>query len=142
MLCCFALFVCLTLLASFFLPSHLSLKHVHVYSPSPSYICLFVRDMVGWVILPFFSFLFLQASVLCTCSSMCTVNRQMSSLLSLHVSHVDARAHTPHHPLPPPPPPPPPLTHRRLRTQWTLLWSPVQSPAPAVETARTRRGRC
>ena len=25
---CFALFVCLTLLASFFLPSHLSLKHV------------------------------------------------------------------------------------------------------------------
>ena len=26
MLCCFALFVCLTLLASFFLPSHLSLK--------------------------------------------------------------------------------------------------------------------
>ena len=27
-LCCFALFVCLTLLASFFLPSHLSLKHV------------------------------------------------------------------------------------------------------------------
>ena len=36
MLCCFALFVCLTLLASFFLPSHLSLKtctctvYVHV----------------------------------------------------------------------------------------------------------------
>ena len=28
-LCCFALFVCLTLLASFFLRSHLSLKHVH-----------------------------------------------------------------------------------------------------------------
>ena len=28
-LCCFALFVCLTLPASFFLPSHLSLKHVH-----------------------------------------------------------------------------------------------------------------
>ena len=27
-LCCFALFVCSTLLASFFLPSHLSLKHV------------------------------------------------------------------------------------------------------------------
>ena len=25
------LVVCLTLLASFFLPSHLSLKHVHVY---------------------------------------------------------------------------------------------------------------
>ena len=35
-LCCFALFVCLTLLASFFLPSHLSFKnmyivHVHVH---------------------------------------------------------------------------------------------------------------
>ena len=33
-LCCFALFVCLNLLASFFLPSHLSLNmyiHVHVY---------------------------------------------------------------------------------------------------------------
>ena len=31
-LCCFALFVCLTLLASFFLPSHLSFKiyNVHV----------------------------------------------------------------------------------------------------------------
>ena len=29
-LCCFALFVCLTLLASFFLPSHLPLKHVYM----------------------------------------------------------------------------------------------------------------
>ena len=29
-LCCFALFVCLTLLASFFLPSQLSLKHVYM----------------------------------------------------------------------------------------------------------------
>ena len=28
-LCCFALFVCLTLLASFFVPSHLSFKHVY-----------------------------------------------------------------------------------------------------------------
>ena len=28
-LCCFALFVCLTLLASFFLPSHLSFKNMH-----------------------------------------------------------------------------------------------------------------
>ena len=27
-LCCFALFVCLTLLASFFLPSHLSFKNM------------------------------------------------------------------------------------------------------------------
>ena len=32
-MCCFALFVCLTLLASFFLPSHLQLKkHVFPYS--------------------------------------------------------------------------------------------------------------
>ena len=37
-MCCFALFVCLTLLASFFLPSHLSFKnmcicvYIHVYS--------------------------------------------------------------------------------------------------------------
>ena len=31
MLCCFALFVCLTLLASFFLPSHLSLKTCTFY---------------------------------------------------------------------------------------------------------------
>ena len=28
-LCCFALFVCLTLLASFFLPSHLSFKNMY-----------------------------------------------------------------------------------------------------------------
>ena len=31
-LCCFALFVCLTLLASFFLPSHLSFKNMFMYS--------------------------------------------------------------------------------------------------------------
>ena len=31
MLCCFALFVCLTLLASFFLPSHLSFKNMYIY---------------------------------------------------------------------------------------------------------------
>ena len=30
-LCYFALFVCLTLLASFFLPSHLSFKNMHIY---------------------------------------------------------------------------------------------------------------
>ena len=28
-MCCFALFVCLTLLASFFLPSHLSFKNIY-----------------------------------------------------------------------------------------------------------------
>ena len=31
-LCFFTLFVCLTLLASFFLPSHLSFKNMYVYS--------------------------------------------------------------------------------------------------------------
>ena len=36
-LCCFALFVCLTLLASFFLPSHLSLKK-YVYVLNDLYI--------------------------------------------------------------------------------------------------------
>ena len=30
-LCCFALFVCLILLASFFLPSHLSFKNMYIY---------------------------------------------------------------------------------------------------------------
>ena len=30
-LCYFALFVCLTLLASFFLPSHLSIKNMYMY---------------------------------------------------------------------------------------------------------------
>ena len=33
-LCCFALFVCLTLLASFFLPSHLSFKNMYCISPT------------------------------------------------------------------------------------------------------------
>ena len=31
MLCCFALFVCLTLLACFFLPSHLSFKNMYIH---------------------------------------------------------------------------------------------------------------
>ena len=31
-LCCFALFVCLILLASFFLPSHLSFKNMYIYT--------------------------------------------------------------------------------------------------------------
>ena len=31
-LCCFALFVCLTLLASFFLPSHLSFKNMYIHA--------------------------------------------------------------------------------------------------------------
>ena len=36
-LCCFALFVCLTLLASFFLPSHFSLKNMYIIHSSNSY---------------------------------------------------------------------------------------------------------
>ena len=35
-LCCFALFVCLTLLASFFLPSHLSFKNMYMYTCMPA----------------------------------------------------------------------------------------------------------
>ena len=34
-LCCFALFVCLTLLASFFLPSHLSFKNMYIQKKLP-----------------------------------------------------------------------------------------------------------
>ena len=38
-LCCFALIdVCLTLLASFFLPSHPSLKHIYMYMCIPVHI--------------------------------------------------------------------------------------------------------
>ena len=37
-LCCFALFVCLTLLASFFLPSHLSFKNMHIDITSTVYV--------------------------------------------------------------------------------------------------------
>ena len=46
-LCCFALFVCLTLLASFFLPSHISLKHVDVLCYMYIHVCLLVWVMVG-----------------------------------------------------------------------------------------------
>ena len=43
-LCCFALFVCLTLLASFFLPSHLSFKNLYMYI---SFDCVCVYLCVG-----------------------------------------------------------------------------------------------
>ena len=44
-LCCFALFVCLTLLASFFLPSHLSFKK-HVCIPQgKGELIFFNRDL-------------------------------------------------------------------------------------------------
>ena len=39
-LCCFALFVCLTLLASFFLPSHLSFKNMYIYSMCTCTVCV------------------------------------------------------------------------------------------------------
>ena len=39
-LCCFALFVCLTLLASFFLPSHLSFKNMCIIIHN-LYVCTF-----------------------------------------------------------------------------------------------------
>ena len=47
-LCCFALFVCLTLLASFFLPSHLSFN---------MYILGLVFGVIGGFITPAFSFI-------------------------------------------------------------------------------------
>ena len=53
-LCCFALFVCLTLLASFFLPSHLSFKNMYIY-----------MYIFGSVLCCFALFV-----CLCTCSSM------------------------------------------------------------------------
>ena len=43
-LCCFALFVCLTLLASFFLPSHLSF--VYMYNVN-IYTCILVAELHG-----------------------------------------------------------------------------------------------
>ena len=48
-LCCFALFVCLTLLASFFLPSHLSFKNMYMY------ILGLVFGVIGGFITPAFS---------------------------------------------------------------------------------------
>ena len=42
-LCCFALFVCLTLLASFFLPSHLSFKNMYILASS-FMVCFFSAD--------------------------------------------------------------------------------------------------
>ena len=48
-LCCFALFVCLTLLASFFLLSHLSFKNMYILG--------FVFGVIGGFITPAFSFI-------------------------------------------------------------------------------------
>ena len=46
---CFALFVCLTLLASFFLPSHLSFKNMYILG--------LVFGVIGGFITPAFSFI-------------------------------------------------------------------------------------
>ena len=48
-MCCFALFVCLTLLASFFLPSHLSFKNMYILG--------LVFGVIGGFITPAFSFI-------------------------------------------------------------------------------------
>ena len=40
-LCCFALFVCLTLLVSFFLPSHLSFKNTCTYNIQQMYMYMY-----------------------------------------------------------------------------------------------------
>ena len=48
-LCCFALFVCLTLLASFFLPSHLLFKNMYILG--------LVFGVIGGFITPAFSFI-------------------------------------------------------------------------------------
>ena len=54
MLCCFALFVCLTLLASFFLPSHLSFKNMYIRGiclPEIKVSCkLGLQSLEGWVL--------------------------------------------------------------------------------------------
>ena len=42
MLCCFALFVCLTLLASFFLPSHLSFKNMYIHVHAQMHVHVYV----------------------------------------------------------------------------------------------------
>ena len=43
-LCCFALFVCLTLLASFFLPSHLSFKNMQFHHKSKFKYAIAIED--------------------------------------------------------------------------------------------------
>ena len=47
-LCCFALFVCLTLLASFFLPSHLSFKNMYMYNIIMMF-CSFTHCIVHYI---------------------------------------------------------------------------------------------
>ena len=47
MLCCFDLFVCLTLLASFFLPSHLSFKNMYLYMSCTNVYIRMYRNFAG-----------------------------------------------------------------------------------------------
>ena len=54
-LCCFALFVCLTLLASFFLPSHLSFKNMYMSENLSSMSSNYIKEtgaLITLVILP------------------------------------------------------------------------------------------
>ena len=57
LVCCFALFVCLTLLASFFLPSHLSFKNMYNV-----HVCMYIHDMYVHVVI-FCVLLYLSVSV-------------------------------------------------------------------------------
>ena len=59
--------VCLTLLASFFLPSHLSLKHVHVHQSRWS------DSHLEWVWPATLSFSSVQCVCVCVCMHTCTV---------------------------------------------------------------------
>ena len=63
-LCCFALFVCLTLLASFFLPSHLSLKHVLTLYIGDVHVALLRRCF-------FIATCTMCVQVYCTCTNRC-----------------------------------------------------------------------
>ena len=66
-LCCFALFVCLTLLASFFLPSHLSFKNMYIYIN----VHVHVHEWMPWV---------------CCVALLCCSTLLASSFLPSHLS--------------------------------------------------------
>ena len=69
-LCCFALFVCLTLFASFFLPSHLSFKNMYMYIQ-----CSFIL-FYGCV---------LHLTAYCVCYCWCAKHITLSVNVSLNV---------------------------------------------------------
>ena len=68
-LCCFALFVCLTLLASFFLPSHLSFKNMYYALLIYMYIHAVQIDVNIHSCSPFSPSLYLSLSVPIPCST-------------------------------------------------------------------------